>query len=105
MPIEQAAAELLRAKVAFENAECELNRKRDNMYNELTRTQQNQYSYDGYIFSKTEELQYASTNKQLLINAVMAADIPEGVKNSIISAALQDRIRQSGLRITAIQRS
>jgi hypothetical protein len=102
MSIEQIADELIAIKTQLDQIESAYKSKRDEMFNRLGAQQSSNYEHGGYRFQKTAQVTVLSVNKQSFIDSLFNADLSEQVRQQIISNALSESIRESGIRITKI---
>ena len=99
MNIQHIATQVIKLKNHAEQADRDYTAKRDEMYNALLNVQGNIFIHAGYKFSRTSASTIVSVNKESVINALQAENLPEDVLNRIISAALVQSERWGGLRI------
>jgi len=99
MTIQQVAQELIELKSQAEEAERLYSAKRDQMYSALGSQAGSEFEYGDYKFVKTANSTVVSVNKQSVIEALQAENLPEEVLKRIIGAALVESERWGGLRI------
>jgi hypothetical protein len=102
MSIEEVANELIAMKTQLDLQESAYNLKRDEMYNRLGSQPSETYAHGGYRFQRTDQVTFLSVNKQNFIGSLFNAGLSEQIRQQIISDALSESVRESGIRITKI---
>jgi hypothetical protein len=102
MSIEQIADDLIEIKARLEALELTYNSKRDEMYNRLGAQPSSSYERGGYRFQRTGQVAVLNVNKQSFIESLLNAGLEEKVRQQIISDALSESVRESGIRITRL---
>ena len=97
MPLEDAARELVRARIAFDAAKARYDEQRITVHNALVNAQQDSIAIDGYRITHSPDTVSHSLNRQLLNESLVRHAIPEDTIAAILTESTKETPRSGDI--------
>lgn len=97
MPLEDAARELVRARIAFDAAKARYDDQRIAVHNALVNAQQDSIAIDGYSITHSPDTVTRSLNRQLLNESLVRHSVPEPTIAAILTESTKESPRSGDI--------
>ena len=97
MPLEDAARELVRARLAFDAAKTRYDEQRITVHNALVNAQQDSIAIDGYRITHSPDTVTRSLNRGLLNESMVRHAIPEATITTILAESTKESPRSGDI--------